>query len=453
LKRKITSIFVILLLIPIFTSMSSGVPIKPLNEENSYNSVYYQQLFFSNSPSNPIYDGIVELIQQLNETMYLGYLENITSFGPRYTGTPACQQAGDYIYNELKSMGLEVRYHDWDYEGYQDRNIEGTLHGTNESSDEIYIICAHHDTVANCPGADDDASGVATVLAAADILSQHDFNHTIRFVTFSGEEQWMLGSHEYAQEAYENGDNIIAVLNVDMIGFAITSNHGNNIKVYYDQYSMWLTTFTESIVEQYYDYINLDIIPSGYSYSDQYYFWEYGYNGLFYHEYEFNYYYHTPQDNIENFNITYATKCSKLVLAVLVELAQLGVNNSAPYAPTISGPTSGKAGTEYIFTFNSVDPDQNNVYYYILWDDGHTEVWDGPHASGADADFTHTYTKEGTYTINAKAKDKYDAESNTNVFNITITKKSKPVTNPDIFRFIDTYQILLNGLVKLFGLI
>jgi len=108
---------------------------------------------------------------------------------------------------------------------------------------------------------------------------------------------------------------------------------------------------------------------------------------------------------------------------------------------------------EYIFTFNSVDPDQNNVYYYILWDDGHTEVWDGPHASGADADITHTYTKEGTYTINAKAKDKYDAESNTNVFNITITKKSKPVTNPDIFRFIDTYQILLNGLVKLFGLI
>jgi len=441
------------MLMSIFTSITSGVPIEPTNEENSYDSIYFKQLFYSNSESNVISDLIIEFIEQLNETMYLSYLENITSFGTRYTGTLACQQAGEYIYNELQSMGLEVRYQDWDYDGYQDRNIEGILHGTDETSDEIYIICAHHDTVANCPGADDDASGVATVLATAYLLSKYDFNHTIRFVTFSGEEQWMLGSHEYAREAYENGDNIIAVLNVDMIGFAITSYHGDNIKVYYDQYSMWLTTFTQSIGDKYFDYINLEVVPSGYAYSDQYYFWEYGYNGIFYHEYEFNYYYHTPQDNIENFNVTYATKCSKLVLAVLVELAKIGVNNSAPHSPTISGPTSGKSGTEYTFTFNSVDPDENNVYYYILWDDGYAEIWDGPHASGEDFDVTHTYTNEGMYTIRAKAKDKYDAESNIKEFNITITKKSKTVPSPNLFRFFEPFPLILEGLVKLFKLI
>ncbi|GAH10053.1 unnamed protein product, partial [marine sediment metagenome] len=197
---------------------------------------------------------------------------------------------------------------------------------------------------------------------------QYDFEHTIIFVTFSGEEQWMLGSHEYAREAYENGDNIVAVLNVDMIGFAISAYHGDNIKIYYNDASMWLTSFTGSISEQYYDYINLNVIPSGYSYSDQYYFWEYGYDGLFYHEYEFNYYYHTPEDTIENMNVTYATKCSKLVLATLVELAQ--TSNYAPEAPIINGPSNGKPNTEYTFTFVSTDPEGDAVMYIVDWGDG-----------------------------------------------------------------------------------
>ena len=162
--------------------------------------------------------------------MILGYLENLTAFGPRVTGTSECYAAGDYIYNEFESYGLEVRYDDWSYSGYTDRKIEGTLDGLDESSDEIYIICAHYDSVSGSPGADDDGSGTAAVLAAARVMSQYQFDHTIRFVAFSGEEQGLLGSHEYVEEAVANADNIIAALNADMIAYAITENDGNNIK-------------------------------------------------------------------------------------------------------------------------------------------------------------------------------------------------------------------------------
>ncbi len=359
--------------------------------------------------------------------MYLKYLENITAFGPRFTGTFACQLAGDYIYNEFESMGLDVRYHDWNYQGYQDRNIEATLYGVNETSDEIYIICAHHDTVANCPGADDDASGVATVLASAYILRKYQFNHTIRFVTFSGEEQWMLGSHEYAREAYENGDNIIAVLNVDMIGFAINTYHGKNIKVYHNSESLWLTDFTDNVGVQYYDYIDLNVIPSGYAASDQLYFWEYGYDGIFYHEYLFNYYYHTPQDTIENMNITYATKCSKLVLITLAFLAEIA--NYPPEPPSIDGPTIGAENIEYSFTFITDDPDDEDVYYYIDWGDGDIEDWIGPFESGEEATASHIWNSTGNYEVRVKARDINELESDwSDVFIVKIIRNKPPNT-------------------------
>ncbi len=327
MKKKILGIYICTLLITITIPTTGCVAVIGIGDSNYYKYPNNNQYMMvqNDETLEPINDFIIDVIEQMNETMYLGYLENITAFGPRVTGTSACHEAGDYIYDEFVGMDLEVRYHNWSYGGYSDRNIEATLFGINETSDAIYIICGHYDTVANCPGADDDASGVATVLSAANILCQYDFNHTIRFVAFSGEEQWMLGSHEYAREAYENGDNIIAVLNVDMIGFAITSNHGSKIKVYKNDASKWISDFTINISQEYYDYILLDVISLGEAPSDQYYFWEYGYDGLFYHEYEFNYYYHTPQDTIENMNITYGTKCSKLILATLTKLLEFTI--------------------------------------------------------------------------------------------------------------------------------
>jgi Zn-dependent M28 family amino/carboxypeptidase len=226
--------------------------------------------------------------------LYLPYLENLTAFGTRFTGTPSCYDAGTYLYTEFQNMGLAVRYQDWNNGGYQDRNIEATLPGVDETSDEIYIIFGHFDTVSNCPGADDDASGVAAVLTAAYLLSQYSFNHTIRFVAFSGEEQWMLGSYRYVEEAVQNGDNIAAVLNDDMIGYALTQDQGSKIKIYDNGDPRWVTNFTINISQIYYDDIQLTAIPSGSTASDQLYFWEAGFEGIFYHEYKFNDYYHEP---------------------------------------------------------------------------------------------------------------------------------------------------------------
>jgi len=200
---------------------------------------------------------IIEIIENIDEDLILGYLEDLVAFGPRVTGTTACHEAGDHIYDEFVSYGLEARYDDWSYGGYSGNNIEGTLHGIDENSEDIYIICAHYDTVSGSPGADDDGSGTAAVLAAAYVMSQYEFNHTIRFVAFDGEEEGLLGSHEYAKEASQNGDNIVAALNGDMIGYADNPTQASQVKIYENTASEWLTDFTETVSQKYSDYVLL----------------------------------------------------------------------------------------------------------------------------------------------------------------------------------------------------
>ncbi len=358
-------------------------------------------------------DLIIDIILNLNQTLYLKYLEEIVEFGPRRTGTPACKQAGEYIYDQFKAMGIEARYHNWTYGSNSGSVIEGTLKGINETSDEIYIICAHYDSVTGSPGADDDGSGTAAVLVAADLLSRNAVNHTVKFVAFDGEEQGLLGSYEYAREASQNGDNIVAVLNGDMIGFAITSYDGSHIKIFENTASHWITVFTDNISELYYEYMGLEIIPSGSSSgSDHYSFWQYGYDAIFYHEYNFNDFYHSPQDTIDNMNISYATNCSRLMVATLAELAQAVIPSEPPNQPTISGPLSGIEGEELEYTFKSTDPEGEDIYYYIEWGDDNDSVWIGPYDSGNEATVTHTWTFEGNYEIRAQAKDIYDVKSN-----------------------------------------
>ena len=68
-------------------------------------------------------------------------------------------------------------------------------------------------------GADDNASGSTGVMVAAEILSQYEFERTIRYVFFTGEEQGLYGSREYADLVAGAGDNIVAVYNMDMIAW------------------------------------------------------------------------------------------------------------------------------------------------------------------------------------------------------------------------------------------
>jgi len=277
-------------------------------------------------------DRIAEIIQKINQTLLKKYLTKLVEFGPRDTGTYGCFKAGEYIYNEFKKMNLTVRYHYWSQYGniwnrrfYSDRNIEATLEGTNKSSNMIFVFNAHYDSVEVSPGADDDGSGTAAVLAVANVLSQYRFEHTIRFVTFSGEEEGLLGSSIYARDCYENGDNIVVEINADGIGYAETEEDLNKARIYYTRDADWAAHIAENISKKYNLNFNFatGIISGKRGGSDYYSFYQYGYDTLCFFEGKWNPHWHTPDDTMEHVNLTYLTKMTRLIAGTLAKLANI----------------------------------------------------------------------------------------------------------------------------------
>ena len=78
-------------------------------------------------------------------------------------------------------------------------NVVATKRGTTRPN-EIIVIGGHFDSVPRSPGANDNASGVATLMEAARVLAPLQMARTIQFVPFSGEELGLFGSAAFANE-------------------------------------------------------------------------------------------------------------------------------------------------------------------------------------------------------------------------------------------------------------
>src|SRR5438034_537495 len=112
-------------------------------------------------------------------------------------------------------------------------NIVATLKGTQpESEKRMYVVSGHYDSMcssptdAKCdaPGANDDASGTAAVLEMARVMAKYSFDATIVFMTVPGEEQGLLGSTYYAEQAKKENLDIEAMFTNDIIGSSLGGN-------------------------------------------------------------------------------------------------------------------------------------------------------------------------------------------------------------------------------------
>jgi outer membrane protein assembly factor BamB len=123
--------------------------------------------------------------------------------------------------------------------------------------------------------------------------------------------------------------------------------------------------------------------------------------------------------------------------------------NSPPNTPTIDGPTSGKVDTSCEYTFSAIDPDGNDVYFYIEWGDGTDSRWIGPYNSGEKITKSHKWSEQGNYTIKAKAKDVFDEESEWATLEVSMPKNK--IINP-FERFLENHPLMFPLLRQLLGL-
>lgn len=106
-------------------------------------------------------------------------------------------------------------------------NLEAEIPGSVRP-EEIVVVGAHYDTVFGTPGANDNTSGVAAVLALARRSSEHRPKRTLRFVAFVNEEPPFfhtvdMGSLVYARRCRERGERIVAMLSLETIGCILSS--------------------------------------------------------------------------------------------------------------------------------------------------------------------------------------------------------------------------------------
>jgi Zn-dependent M28 family amino/carboxypeptidase len=127
------------------------------------------------------------------------------------------EAAADYIAEAFGQFGLPVIEDRFLVEGRWFRNLVASLPGS--SSDEQVMVVAHYDTVPDCPGADDNASGVAGLLEAAKALASHRFHKNLIFVAFALEEYGYPGSLHYVQQARDRRTAIAGVFDLEMIGY------------------------------------------------------------------------------------------------------------------------------------------------------------------------------------------------------------------------------------------
>jgi Iap family predicted aminopeptidase len=86
------------------------------------------------------------------------------------------------------------------------------------------VVCAHHDTKINTPGAGDNGVGIAVLLTLAQQLSGKSLTHGLEFVAFSGEEYLPLGDDEYLRRGEDQFGEIVAAINIDGIGDYLSAN-------------------------------------------------------------------------------------------------------------------------------------------------------------------------------------------------------------------------------------
>ena len=166
---------------------------------------------------------LLEAEKQLSHSLR-SHVEALASdIGDRHLYKPGkLSESVSYIKATLSQWYGKVESQQFEFEGQLFENVIAECPGAKKP-DEIIVLGAHYDSVQDCPGANDNGSGVAAVLELARLFHEHKPERTIRFVFFPNEEFFFntegMGSYQYADLCKHRGDKIKAMLSLETIGY------------------------------------------------------------------------------------------------------------------------------------------------------------------------------------------------------------------------------------------
>lgn len=217
-----------------------------------------------------------------------------------------------------------------------------TIQGTDHA-DQVVVLGGHLDSISStgsgnqmvAPGADDDASGIATLTEVLRIAMAEGYRprRTVMFMAYSAEEVGLRGSRAIAQRFAQEGRDVVGVLQMDMTNYRAPGS-ASDIRVMTDNSHPQLVQFLRDLFDAY-------LAPLGYTRSDSYCGYacsdhaswtQAGFPAAMYDEGPFFPLLHTPSDTLANLggDATHATIIARLGLAFMGELGMAPRARLAP---------------------------------------------------------------------------------------------------------------------------
>lgn len=254
---------------------------------------------------------IREMLNQVNMDSLEATVQHLQDYGHRLWNSDNAFAASDWIAGRMQALGLEVEQqpfyaNTWLGSGEAAPNVIGIQRGTLYP--DTYVVCgSHFDSFSwnamsggQAPGADDNATGVASVLESARIMTQYEFEYSIIYCAYGCEEMGLYGSEAYASRCQEQGMDIIGYFNNDMNGYL----YGDQIHIdcIYPNSVEPIGTYYMNVGSVYYPELPIRHVNFNEGDSDHTSFNNHGYMGIYPFEDYQNYspYIHTVNDLIGN---------------------------------------------------------------------------------------------------------------------------------------------------------
>jgi hypothetical protein len=253
---------------------------------------------------------IREMLNQVNMDSLEATVQHLQDYGSRIWNSENAFAASDWIARRMEALGLEVEQqpfyaNTWTGSGQAAPNVIGIQRGTLYP--DTYVVCgSHFDSFSyeamygggTAPGADDNATGVASVLESARIMTQYEFEYSIIYCAYGCEEMGLYGSEAYASRCQQQGMDIIGYFNNDMNGYL----YGDQIHIdcIYPNSVEPIGTYYMNVGEVYYPELPIRHVNFNEGDSDHTSFNNHGYMGIYpFEDYQhYSPYIHTPNDVI-----------------------------------------------------------------------------------------------------------------------------------------------------------
>jgi bacterial leucyl aminopeptidase len=275
-------------------------------------------------------DLVREAMGEVEEIRIREMVQRLSAFKTRHYQSATGIEALNLIQTEWKELTKnrsDITVESFKHKGFSQPSVILTILGST-SPEEIVILGAHADSISSThlsPGADDNASGIATLTENLRILMQKDFKpaRTIQLMAYAAEEVGLLGSGEIAKLYKKQKRRVVGVLQLDMTLFRGTEHQ--DIVLIKDYTNKNQNVFLGNLIDKYLQ-IPWGYSECGYGCSDHASWTQAGYPASFSFESSYddhNPYIHSPKDTLENAggSADHAVNFAKLALSFLIELS------------------------------------------------------------------------------------------------------------------------------------